>query len=41
MALQQALFLAFSMLVLGGLLFCVAAIWIVPEKLAVDRYKYP
>jgi len=37
MALQQALFLAFSMLVLGGVLFCVAAIWIVPEKLAVDR----
>jgi hypothetical protein len=37
MALQHAIYLAFGLLTLGGILFLLAAIWIIPEKTAVDR----
>jgi hypothetical protein len=37
MALQHAIYLAFGLLTLGGILFLLAAIWILPEKTAVDR----
>ena len=34
---QKALYLVFVLLVLGGILFILAALWIVPEKQTVDR----
>ena len=37
LSLQHAIYLAFALLTLGGILFLLAAIWIIPEKQAVDR----
>ena len=37
LALQYAIYLALGLLTLGGVLFVLAAIWILPEKEAVDR----
>jgi hypothetical protein len=37
LSLQHAIYLAFALLALGGVLFLLAAIWILPEKEAVDR----
>ncbi|XP_023345314.1 protein spinster homolog 1 [Eurytemora carolleeae] len=37
LGMQKALYLVFVLLVLGGILFILAALWIVPEKHTVDR----
>jgi len=38
LGLQRAMYLAFALLFTGGVLYCLAIIWIKPEKEKVDRY---
>jgi len=38
LGLQRAMYLAFSLLFLGGIMYILATIWIKPEKEKVDRY---